>query len=167
MHRTDQSPWITPTAFRETLAEADSRLSVLRDRYRSLGPHAVLAHGGIQIEPGTDLVKLIKDVPRLFADNPAKSEIIGLLDKKGESGKSTPGEKKNNAARIEERVPLLLIDGRFQVELRFRHLDYQAIWALKADPLVDQHLTSRSRASIRVVLMSLSGFLAAGEEVRG
>ncbi len=161
MHRPDDSHWITPTAFLEALAETESRLAVIRGRYRSLGSHAVLARGGIQIEPGADFLKLIKDGPRLFPDNPAKSEILGLL--RGKAGKSSRGEKQKSAARIGELIPFLRIDGRFHVELRFHHLDYEAIWKLKADPLVDQKLTSPSRASIRVVLMPLAGFMAAAK----
>ncbi|MBX3741983.1 MAG: hypothetical protein KF712_13385 [Akkermansiaceae bacterium] len=165
MHRTDQPLWITPADFRAVLSEADSRLSVLRGRYPSLGPYPVLARGGLQTEPTNDLPKLVGILPDLFADNPAKSEILGLLGKKGETrkpGKLRAAEKKNQEARIGELSPLLRIDGSFRVELRFGNLDYESIWKLKADPLVDQELTLRSHASIRIVLMPLSAFVVAG-----
>lgn len=165
MYRTDQPLWITPAHFRAALAEADSRLAVIRDRYRSLGPYSVLARGGLQTEPTNDLPKLVGILPDLFADNPAKSEILGLLGKKGETrkpGKLRAAEKKNQEVRVGELLPRLLIDGNFRVELRFSHLDYESIRKLKTDPLVDQELTLRSHASIRIVLMPLSGFVVAG-----
>ena len=158
MHQTEQNRWITPTAFREALADADSRLVLIRERYPSLGAYVVLARGGLQIEPGADLPKLAKDLPELFADCPAKFAILQLLKGKGKiskAGELNSQEIQDQKAQIAKLSTLLRIDGSFLIELRFRNLDYKAIWKLKMDALVDQDLTPPSKASIRIVLMSI------------
>lgn len=52
----------------------------------------------------------------------------------------------------------LKFDGSVQVELRFHDLDYDLIWKLQSDDLVDRELTLRTRASIRIVLGTVSRF---------
>jgi len=48
--------------------------------------------------------------------------------------------------------------GHSQVELRFHELDYDLIWKLQTDNLVDHQLTPQTRASIRIVLGTLEQF---------
>jgi hypothetical protein len=47
-----------------------------------------------------------------------------------------------------------------QVEIRFDSLNYELIHVLQTDELVDRQLTPQTRASIRIVLGTLSGLLS-------
>lgn len=49
--------------------------------------------------------------------------------------------------------------GDIQVELRFHTLNYELIWKLQSDELVDRVLTPQTRASIRIVLGTISHFV--------
>jgi len=57
--------------------------------------------------------------------------------------------------------------GHSQVELRFHELNYDLIWKLQTDNLVDCRLTPQTRASIRIVLGTLEDFfLKASQETK-
>lgn len=145
-------------------ARANARLKKLREKFPSLGIHAVLARGGCQIEMGTDFPVMLKGFPGLFGDTPERMEMMALLSgkEKGGKAKKLSTKERNEKAEIKrkrlgELFALLLLDGRVRVELRFRNLDYARIWELQQDDLVDRRLTVRSKASIRVVLGTLAG----------
>ena len=59
-------------------------------------------------------------------------------------------------AELKELAKALEFDGRVQVELRFHDLDYDLISQLQSDDLVDRELTPQTRASINIVLGTLS-----------
>ena len=53
-------------------------------------------------------------------------------------------------------VSKLKYHGQCQVELRFNRLDYDLIWKLQVDELVDRDLSPQNKASIRIVLGRLA-----------
>lgn len=70
--------------------------------------------------------------------------------------------KKMELAEMVERLNHLATelkyDGACQVEMRFNDLNYELIWQLQADELVNRNLTPQTKASIRIVLGTLAQF---------
>lgn len=60
MNRLERDRWISIAAFREALAEADSRLAAIRERYRPLGECAALERGGCQTDVAADLPRSLR-----------------------------------------------------------------------------------------------------------
>lgn len=79
----------------------------------------------------------------------------------------TPKQKEEWEKRFDEFAETLEFDGVTEVEIRFSNLDYDLIWKLQADELVDRKLTPQTKASIRIVIGTLSGFTGASAISRG
>jgi hypothetical protein len=141
------------------VAAAKDRFSLLRKKYPAMKAYLVLAIPGKQTGIGSSTREILRDLPALVVDDPAKADIQRHL-------KSPPpkeaGEKakKEWEEQFDDRVRKLRYDGDVQVEIRFDSLNYELIHGLQTDELVDRSLTPQTRASIRVVLGTLSGFLS-------
>lgn len=59
----------------------------------------------------------------------------------------------------------LSFDGDCLVEIRFGALEYEFLWQLQSEELVDRALTLQTRASIRIVLCTLENFEREGSEM--
>jgi hypothetical protein len=59
---------------------------------------------------------------------------------------------------IEDGTPGPKYDEKTQVEIRFNDLNYDLVWKLQVDDLVDRNLTPQTKASIQIVLGTLSKF---------
>ena len=59
---------------------------------------------------------------------------------------------------VNQLVSQLQYDDRYQVEIRFQYLNYDLIWNLQVDDLIDCDLTPQGKASIRIILGTLGRF---------
>ena len=100
---------------------------------------------------------MIAEFPALMVDGHAKNLMLGFL-KVPLPEKSAETNKAEWAARFQQLARDLEFDGNAQVTLVFHDLDYDLIWKLQADELVDSQLTPQTRASIRIVLGTLAHF---------
>ncbi len=146
--------------FRAALALSQIRFALLKERYPRLRGWLVLSNSTGQTDIGGDWLVMLGTFPGLFHDTPAKSSALALLNTAGDS--SGAEQKKELEGRIEALLPHMQVDGTCRVEIRFNDLDYDLIWKLQADELVDQQLTQRSRASIRIVLGTISDLACRG-----
>lgn len=149
------SQTIDVSLLREALAQSQIRFSLLKERYPRLRGWLVLSNPTGQSDIGGDWVVMLGAFPGLFHDTPAKTSALALLGTVGDL--NDPERKRKLDARMETLSSGMQVDGSCRVEIRFDHLDYKLIRELLSDKLVDQVLTSQSRASIRIVLGTVSG----------
>ena len=88
-------------------------------------------------------------------DNTVKTKTLELI-KKLKPKESTKPEQIQLKAEFKDLANDLEFDGRVQVELRFHDLDFELIWELQSDELVDRSLTPQTRASINIVLGTIA-----------
>ena len=143
--------------FQESLAAANRHFTQIRKKYPSLRAYLVLSSRIGQTKPDSDLADLILEFPSLLLDSTAKTKTLGLI-KKMKPKESTKPDQIQLKDAFKERVQDLEFDGSVQVEIRFHDLDYDLIWKLQSDELVDRELTPQTRASIRIVLGTASRF---------
>lgn len=129
-------------------------LAKLQSEYPALRAYLVLAHGSQQTELTTNPIAILESCDQMVVDDAAKREALRLLAeiKRLEA-------KGANQKGIQELTNKLTTRGRelrynpeVQVEIRFHVLRYALVWALQANPLVDQRLTPQTKASIRIVI---------------
>lgn len=66
--------------------------------------------------------------------------------------------------QLEQLGTRLRFVGHSQVELRFHELNYDLIWKLQTDDLVDRRLTPQTKTSIRIVLGTLEHFSSPNQQ---
>lgn len=163
--------WIDLSQFQNALAAAKLYPPLLKAKYPHLQAYLVLSSPTGQTEADNELAKMVADFPGLVIDNPAKADFrksikkLDRLDEAKRSNKLSTEEAdkfEQTRARWVEKIRKtsrhLVFDGNCQFELRFRELNYDLIVMLKADKLVDRHLTPQTKASIRIVLATVSRF---------
>ncbi len=150
-------PRLNLNPFQEALAAANRHFAEIRKKYPTLRAYLVLSLRGGQTKLDNELVDSIREFPSLLRDNTAKTKTLELI-KKLKPKESTKPEQIQLKAELKDLAKDLEFDGSVQVELRFHDLDYDLVWKLQSDELVDQALTPLTRASINIVLGTLSTF---------
>jgi hypothetical protein len=87
----------------------------------------------------------------------AKALILDFL-KTPEPKDASAAEKERLKDQFANLADELGYDGNCQVEVRFDAFEYELLWQLQSDELVDRALTPQTRASIRIVLGTISQF---------
>ena len=141
----------------QAVATADRHFSLIRKKYPQLRAYLVISLLGDQTSIHSSLDRMIAEYPALMADSHAKNLMLGFL-KEPLPEKSTEAQKKTWKVRFQRLAQDLEFDGNSQVALVFHELDYELIWKLQADELVDRQLTPQTKASIRIVLGTLAHF---------
>jgi hypothetical protein len=80
--------------------------------------------------------------------------------KKPQPGSQLRPRRKVWEDRFQKLAKALEFKVETQIEIRFKSLDYGLVWMLQADELVNRTLTSQSKASIRIVLETISSMQA-------
>jgi len=148
-HRPDLSQ------FQEALAAANRHFANIRKKHPTLRAYLVLSSRSGQTKPDSELADSIREFPSLLLDNTAKTKTLELI-KKLKPKESTKPEQIQLKDDLKELAGDIEFDGNIQVELRFHDHDYDLIWQLQADDLVDCELTPQTRASIRIVLGTIT-----------
>ena len=148
-------PRLDLSQFQEALAAANRHFTQIRKKYPTLRAYLVLSLKGGQTKPDSELADSIREFPSLLLDNTAKTKTLELI-KKLNPKESTKPEQIRLKAEFKDLANDLEFDGRVQVELRFHDLDFELIWELQSDELVNRELTPQTRASIRIVLGTIS-----------
>lgn len=100
---------------------------------------------------------MIDEFPTLMVAGKAKVQMLSFL-KQPKPEKPTEAQKAQWNVRFQELANDLEFDGESQVEVRFHHLDFELIGKLQTDDLADRDLTPQTKASIRIVLGTISRF---------
>lgn len=152
----NQTP-ITLPHFNKSIAAAIRHLTLLQGKYPEMQAYLVISTHGKQVGAGDSLKQMLTEHPQLLATGNAKTQMLRLL-KESRRKKITAAEKRRQSTRFQDLTEELEFDPAQQFELRFHHLDYALIQKLQSDPLTDQTLTPKSKASIRIVLGTVGGF---------
>lgn len=137
--------------FQEALVAANRHFAKIRKKHPTLKAYLVLSSRSGQTKFDSELGDSIREFPALLLDGAAKTKALELI-KKLKPKESTKPEQIQLKDEFKELTKDLAFDGSVQVELRFYDLDYDLIWKLQSDVLVNRELTPQTRASIRIVL---------------
>ena len=105
-------------------------------------------------------MQILSEFPAMVVDDSTKTSALNLLSclKTLEPEAATGPETERLRKQLDQLAPQLKYDEKCQVEIRFNDLNYDLIWKLQADDLVDRNLTPQTKASIRIVLGTLAQF---------
>jgi hypothetical protein len=148
-------PRLNLSQIQEALPAANRRFAEIRKKYPTLRAYVVLSLRGGQTKLDSELADSIREFPSQLLDNPAKTKTLELI-KKLKPKESTKPEQIQLKAEFKELARALEFDGSVQVEVRFHDLDYDLIWKLQSDDLVDRELTPQTSASINIDLGTIS-----------
>lgn len=152
------------------ISNAKEILTKLKSKYQTLDAYIVLGSQYGQVEPVIEPIKLFEHIPSAFVDSLERKEALILFDIYQELNRRNR-DLKNTFLRTltdqcRQRLDIVLanieIIDSTQLQLRFGQLDYDLIGRLQMDPSVDQVLTPKSRASIKVVLGTLASLRRKG-----
>jgi hypothetical protein len=139
------------------VAAANRHFALIRKKYPELKMYLVLSLPSGQAKIGSSPKEILKEFPALVLNDAAKALILDFLKKK-ESKDASDADKKRLKDQFENLADELGYDGNCQVEVRFDAFEYELLWQLQSDELVDRALTPQTRASIRIVLGTISQF---------
>ena len=143
--------------FKDSLAAAKRHFSLIRKKYPDLKAYLVLSLPVGQTQTTSSPKETLRGFPATMVDGEAKTDMLRFL--KIPESKDTPeSEKERLKEQFQELAGKLEFDGKCQIEIRFIDLDYDLVWKLQLDDLVDRELTPQTKASIRIVLGTISRF---------
>ncbi len=151
------------TQFQKALTVANRHFTRLRKKYPHLRAYLVLSVLGEQTKIDSSLEQMIGEFPDVLAVGTSKIRMLDFL-KTPQPEKPTQAQKQQRHDQFEKLAEALEFEGKTQIEIRFHHLDYDLIWKLQSDDLVDRKLTPQTKASINIVLGTLSDFESCGLE---
>lgn len=112
---------------------------------------------GGQCNLGSDPLEMLKEFPNVLMDGGEKTRMLDLL-KIPQSNDASAAEKERWQKQFQRLAEDLRYDGNTRLELRFKDLDYDLVWKLQNDDMVNRDLTPRTKASIRIVLGTIHHF---------
>ena len=142
------------------VAAANRRFDLIRKKYPELKAYLVLSLPGGQTEIGSSPAQILKEFPVMVVDDSNKSAALDLqssLELLEWKDKNSP-EIQKLKKQLDQIASRLKFDEKCQVEIRFHDLKYDLVWKLQADDLIDHSLTPQTKASIRIVLGTISQF---------
>ena len=143
--------------FQVAVAGAIRHFSLIRKKYPDLKASLVLSWLGEQTKIDSSPKDILREFPALVVDDKAKARMLRFLNEPLPE-KPSEAQKKQWSERLRDLAEDLKFDGNVQVDLRFHNLNYDLIWKLQSDDLVDRDLTPQTKASIRIVLGTVDHF---------
>jgi hypothetical protein len=149
---------LKPAQFQQAVNAAKQHFSLIRKKYADLQAYLVIGMQGNQTKIDSSLGQMIDEFPDVLVNGSNKMKILNFI-KTPLPDKPTETQKLEWAKQFQKLADRLEYNGQSQVEIRFHHLDYELIWKLQSDNLVDRQLTPQTKASIRIILGRLSDFV--------
>jgi hypothetical protein len=151
------------------VAAAKRQFDLLGKKYPELKaklPHGkpisilVLSLPGGQTGIDSSPADILREFPAMVVDDSTKTRALNLLSRleTSESEAATGPERERLRQQLDQLAPQLKYDEKCQIEIRFNDLKFDLVWKLQVDDLVDRNLTPQTKASIRIVLGTLSQF---------
>ena len=139
------------------VAAATETFGKLRTDHPKLKAYLVLSHGGQQTGLTSNPLEILAACDEMVVAGTAKRDALRLLAEKMrmEAEKASESAVQRIAKELAGHQSTLRLAPQVQIELRFADLRYELVWALQKHPLIDQELTPRMKASIRIVLGTL------------
>jgi hypothetical protein len=142
------------------VAAARRQFGLIRKKYPELKAYLVLSLPGGQTVIDSSPAQILKEFPAMVVDDSNKSAALDLqssLELLEWKDKNSP-EIQKLKKQLDQIASRLKFDEKCQVEIRFNDLKYDLVWKLQADDLIDHSLTPQTKASIRIVLGTISQF---------
>ena len=143
--------------FQVAVAGAIRHFSLIRKKCPDLKASLVLSLLGEQTKIDSSPKDILREFPALVVDDKAKARMLRFLNEPLPE-KPSEAQKKQWSERLRDLAEDLKFDGNVQVDLRFHNLNYDLIWKLQSDDLVDRNLTPQTKASIRIALGTIHSF---------
>ena len=116
----------------------------------------VMSLPGGQIGIDSSPTEILSKFPAMVVDDSTKVSALNLLVRM--SGVTKDAEMERLEKQLDQLISKLKYDEKCRVEIRFNDLNYDLVWKLQVDDLVDRSLTLQTKASIRIVLGTLAQF---------
>lgn len=148
---------------REAVKLAEARVDGIKQGYKELKLYLVFSCSQGQVPVDASPKQILKELPQMVVDNAIKTAALKLLatleqlkDRRDLGKTGLMSEIHQVEKRLAETGEKLTYTEDVYIEIRMGRLEYESIWKLKMENVVDRQLTSPSRASIRVVLTTLA-----------
>lgn len=139
------------------LAEAIRHFSLIRKKFPDLKAYLVLSLLGGQTNIESSPENMLTEFPGMVVDDEDKTRMQAFL-RNPLPKDAKKSEKERWLKKLQELSVTLKYVGKIQVEICFKELNYELIWKLQSDDLVNRDLTPQTKASIRIVLGTISHF---------
>lgn len=150
----------------ETVVEKSKSLfKKLKDKYTNLSGYLVYSSPYGQCELTASIAEILNHFPEMIIDCKSKEKGLLLLQKINDieiENKKSAGNPKSTEkfiTQLDEIVEDLKVNKDIFVEIRFKDIDFDLIFALQKDDLVSLECTPQTHASIRIVLGTLDELL--------
>ena len=143
------------------VAAGKRQFDLIRKKYPDLKAYLVLSLPGGQAGIDSPPKQILSDFPAMIVDDDAKTSALDLLSRFEilERQAKTGPETERLMKQLDQLAARLKYDAQCQIEIRFNDLNYDLAWKLQTDDLVDRDQTPQRKASIRIVLGTLSRFI--------
>lgn len=148
------------TQFQTAVAAAHQRFALIRGKYPELKAYLVLSSPIGQTKIESSPIQILSEFPDLIIDDENKAKLLPLVELMASKDSDDPEKKRlqKQADQLAGELELQFNEN-CQIEIRFHDLNYDLIWQLQADELVDRNLTPQTKASIQFVLGTLINFV--------
>jgi hypothetical protein len=166
-------PALNFNVLQAAITAAKRQFDLIRKKYPNLQAYLVLSLPGGQTGIGSTPREILTQFPDMVLDSPEKHRALPILSRlemlewkinRTPKDDALLAERKNLSDKLAPLLVPLRYDSGTQIELRFEHLNYDLIWQLQVDELVDRELTPQGKASIRIVLGTLNHFASQSHE---
>ena len=129
-------------------------LSQLQSEHPNLNAFLVLVHRGQQTQLTAVPSRILKDCDHMIVSDDNKREVLRLQSEmeRLEAASTNHKSVQQLSRALAERERELRIIPEVQIEIRFHVLRYALVWALQESQWIDRKLTTKTKASIRIVL---------------
>jgi hypothetical protein len=148
------------------VAAAKRQFDLIRKKHPNLKAYLVMSLPGGQTGIDSSPTQILSEFPAMVVDDGVKTNALNLLSllKFVKPDAPTVPEAERLRKQVDQLAPQLEYDEKIQVEIRFNDLEFDLVWKLQADDLVDRNLTPQTKGSIQIVLGTLAQFAGTHHE---
>ena len=136
---------------------ANQKFGLIRKKYPKIKGYLVLSLPSGQTGLDSSPAQILNEFPAMVVDDATKTSALNLQSSLPVNPTSSEIDRKAKA-QLDQVAAKLKFDEKCQVEIRFNDLNFDLVWKLQADELVDRKLTPQTKASIRIVLGTVAQF---------
>jgi hypothetical protein len=164
---------LTPQELKIVIAAAKRHFGVIRKKYPELKGYLVFSLPSGETEIDSSFDKILSEFPEMVIEPKSKTSahpIATQLERMTKEAHKYPDKVllEQQKELLKKQLKHFAFDPHYnedaQVELCFHELNYELVWKLQRDELIDRTLTPQSKASIRIVLGTLAHFKATCSE---
>lgn len=144
---------------RRAVASAEAILQKIGKKYTSeyhdVKMYLVFSSPHGQVDVGGSVESVVKEFPEMIKDDEVKDKAVAVIKKIRQLEGKSHVDNQRLRQELGALAPKLSYRDDVNIEIRFTSLEFELIWRLQVDDLVDRNLTPQSHASIRIVVGSI------------